>query len=76
MPRRTIPPACPFPSVRHRHHERAHRGFLLPRRARPVGVVGLPQQSRVEIPGSAPRLPGGPQCVEDESRQEPDGPDS
>ena len=63
-------------AVRHRHYERAHRAFVLPRRARPVGVVGLPQQSRVETPRSAPRLPGGPQRGEDESGQEPEGPDS
>jgi hypothetical protein len=49
----------------------AHRGFVQPGRARPVGIVGVPQQSYAEISGSAPGLFRGPQCVENESWQKP-----
>ena len=63
-------------AVRHRHHERAHGGFILPGSLGPVSVSGIPQQFHAKIAGSAPGLIAGTQRVGDESRQEPKGPDS
>ena len=63
-------------AVRRRRHEGAQSCFVLPRRAGPERIVGVPQQSHAKIPRSVPRLTRGSECVEDESGQEPHGPDA
>jgi len=61
-------------AVRHRHHERSHRGFVFPGRACPVSVVGFSQESLAQIAGTAPGLLGRSQRVVYESRQKPKRP--